>query len=222
MARSYTLRKNPGGKPPRKLQRKDLSQASHGSTMEATGPETGVRNITPADERGGRTNFGASDESLAYFTAPDRGAVTDRDPTQSSWHWARAAARRQSIRQDLPGGGWRAYLGRPIVHSVEPHGTVDVDRNFDDIDSDALTASNRLEITATHWTPPARKGEVVQGTLSHVNWNQFASDGSQHNFKVIDVPPPGTSERIPTTGDEERARVKAQRSPTDPRQGTLL
>jgi len=178
----------------------------------------GVSEIVPPREHGGNVSFHiAADRSQVYFSGEGRDLA---DPTamKAGWRWASAAVRAQR---------WTAYdkstvLGRPIVHEVEPVGKVRVDPNFKGDRDDASLTADRLRVTATHWNPEPAKGEYVQGTLPNVNWNQFASDGRQHNFIRGTVPAPGDNERIPTTGDEERARVKAQRAPTDPRQGTLL
>jgi hypothetical protein len=67
-------------------------------------------------------------------------------------------------------------LPRAVVHHVEPQGRIEGDPaiNPSGHSGRALTAES-LKITDTEWIPPARHPQGVQGTLPHVNWNQFTT-----------------------------------------------
>lgn len=142
----------------------DLRQGTHGTVMPRDGSPMG--DIVPSNKSGRMVHSTMSDPTRAYYTArdtafpdnPGRGA--DRD----GWKWARLAADHGSVAHPR---------GRAIVHNVRPVGKVDVDENLPS--TGAMTA-NRLRVTDTQWIPPGTgmSGDNdVQGTLWHVNWNEF-------------------------------------------------
>jgi hypothetical protein len=155
----------------------DITTGTHGTTMPKSGevPEA----ITPPKERPGDPQVYESiaDPTKAYYSANSRRPGKEGLGSQQGWKWAKRAARHQEIVSRRPGESGDGIAGRPVVHHVEAMGTIDTDKNMNKLGTTGpeLTA-DRLKVTDTEWIRRPDSGtEVgVQGTLPHVNWNQFA------------------------------------------------
>ena len=160
----------------------DLSTGTHGTYFREK-----QREVTPAGEKRA-VNFKESHPDRAYYTAHKHG-----DPLSSErkgWTWAHQATNILSNRE----GG---VLGRPVVHEVVPKSgsTIDQDpytKEWREPSAGQVTSDKGLKITDTHWIPPVSPahaaGGVVghQGTLPHINWNQFGPrDLEQRNWKKM-------------------------------------
>jgi hypothetical protein len=156
----------------------DLSKGTHGGFM--GDPE---QTTVDPGKKVGKSNWTLSDPTRAYYTA-EHPASPDHAEKQG-WNWALLA---HGDRQ----AGTRGK--RPVVHDVVPRGTVDQDAN---VPHKGAATANSLRITDTNWIPPAqslgtREPKVgVQGTLPHVNWNQFAppqapAGQTDWNFQNLD------------------------------------
>jgi hypothetical protein len=189
----------------------DLSRGTHGTVMNKDGST--MPEVVPSNKSGRMVHSSMSDPSRAYYTAADRemsdqwtlsqpysqGAGADKD----GWTWARLAA-------DSKGAGTRM---RAVVHNVAPSGTVDQDVNLPS--SGAMTA-NKLKVTDTQWIPPVTAGQHhsgvpgVQGTLPHVNWNEFRPEGNfgEANWHAYGQDPSiSPTERIRRRAEEANAPI---------------
>ena len=207
-----------------------FDRGTHGTIMR----EGVTDEILPSKVHGGEAVFGMSDPERAYFTAPSKTSLSPESldektgkplpfahvgsteakhhpeyTERKAWDWATSAVRSSTYGGRIP--------GRPIVHDVEAVGRVDVDVNMDPsgMSGHELTA-DRLRITDTQWIPPPHSYEHgVQGTLEHLNWNQYGpTEGPdrqriEHNWK-----------RIPR--QVEDAPEAPQPTPEDPLQGKLF
>lgn len=145
----------------------------------------------------------SSDQFVNYWHGTERGFGGDaRERAENSaWNWATDA----EFNGDIDGtvgaeGRPRVYEGvAEGVHGADPHllddyltetdrhdehqrGTHDVPMHWE-LTEELLgnsrgappMAAERFRVTDTHWIPPGKAGKAVQGTLPHVNWNQFGA-----------------------------------------------
>ena len=159
----------------------DKTTGTHGTMM-----REGQTDVVPASKAGVAPIHQESHPDLAYYTAhryyePD---VAEH----SGWAWAHQTVEAEHERS---GGA----PGRPVVHDVVPKSgsTVDMDpytKEWGATDQASLVSNKGLNIVNTQWIPPvlSRNSGVIghQGTLPHVNWNQFGASGEQHNWKVLE------------------------------------
>lgn len=109
---------------------------------------------------------------------------SDEEAQEVAWSWAGQSANKEME------GHWSGADGRPRVYKGigeydnRPNG---MDPNFVVPDSDQgdspedylqtrktiPMASESFTVHDTDWIPPGRPGKAIQGTLPHVNWNQF-------------------------------------------------
>ena len=153
----------------------DLSKGTHGTFL-----REGQTEVTPTAKAGVAANWPSiSDPQRAYYSAHKHG-----DPMvgeRKGWHWA---------------GGTKR--DRPVVHEVvpKPGSTIDQDpytKEWRAPETGAVTSDKGLNIVDTHWIPPVSRQQReegvigVQGTLPHINWNQFGPRGSteQLNWQVL-------------------------------------
>jgi hypothetical protein len=196
-----------------------VGEGTHGSTM--AGPDQ--THVDPG-VASGKVNYGISDSTRTYYTAKHAGRPEEAE--KKGWDWAVNAVKSA---YDAP------VPLRPVLHHVETEGVIDVDRNINPSgDTDAMTAE-RLRITDTDWIPDTEALNIkysrkyagedivgVQGTLPHVNWNEFDekmkgrmnynTDPLGANAKVLVRQPP----RLPSTGP------RPQRTRSLPGQERLL
>jgi hypothetical protein len=165
----------------------DLGTGTHGTAY--TPGQTTVEGHQAAGTRATFPDYSKGDR--AYYTAttnmaPEKAREHEMDTERSGWDWAGSAARSRG-EPTLPDGG--GIFGRPVVHDVEAHGEVRPDSN---LDARSEMTADRLSITDTHWIRPPQgyfdeQGKPlpappglfdnelgVQGTLPHLNWNQYA------------------------------------------------
>ena len=152
----------------------DPMSGTHGTIMD---PRIKGR-VLPAQRAGvepiykslSRTNRAYYTANLSYFP---------HEAENYGWFWARQAA---SYHRDQAGSS--APAPRPVVHFVKPSGEIKGDPvlNPRGASGQELTA-NSLKVTDTSWIPtPGGFNDVgVQGTLPHVNWNQFHRDWGLDN-----------------------------------------
>lgn len=190
----------------RATERLDISQGTHGTTMF----DEPTQHILPSDAHGSVTFPNLSDASRAYYTAVRKPAemMPGADPKlsaeESGWHWAQSASLYRKVSGVRP---------RPVVHAVTPEGSVDLDMNLNDYGTSQEMTADRLRITDTSWTPPPSmypgRGVIgVQGTIPHVNWNQFGPpDGAERNFRVVreERPEPATDAPAPKVDPRQRS-----------------
>jgi hypothetical protein len=177
----------------------DLRRGTHGSVM----PKSGAlpSRILSADEVGvSEVHSGMSDKSRAYYTAEQRPDISkglgQKSAEENGWTWANFAADAGGRR---PGGLTRP---RSVVYNVEPSGRVEPDVNLPG--TGAMTADS-LDVKDVQWIPPPRTGSPgMQGTLPHLNWNEFAPpyDLMERNWHSV--------ENDPTVSPTERIRRRAQ------------
>lgn len=76
---------------------------------------------------------------------------------------------------------WTGGSGRPRVYegyADVPDRPVGLDPNWStnpNYHNTLAMAAGGMKVTDTHWIPPGKDGKAVQGTLPHVNWNQFGA-----------------------------------------------
>jgi len=155
--------------------------------------------IDAPKQRGSRGSqvHGLSDSDRTYYVAD--GPKTNM---VDSWGWARMAAHNKLDFVSPPTGGpksaanqSRYVQGRPVVHKVEPEGTIGGDHNLNPTGKGgAELTADRLKITDTEWIMPAQdsfdpaapKPIGTQGTLPNQNWNRYHSDGyNDYNNKTL-------------------------------------
>lgn len=144
----------------------DIEAGVHGTAMRESG--TPPPFIDPANILGRKPNYGLSDPNRAYYVARSRSYPEGSE--HKGWKWATNASRTMEFTG--------AVAGRPVVHEVKPVGTIDVDRNLNYSGGSSEMTAERLKVVDTHWIRPPSVGvgigeAHVQGTLPHVNWNQF-------------------------------------------------
>lgn len=172
----------------------DPQKGTHGTTF-----VPGMTSVDPSNkaEDAKPVHHGLSDPDRAYYTADqvnvveDENGWTPRDMSNGGWSWANMAAGSRRDTVTNPNGTPGSVPGRPVVHRVEPEGTIDADRNLNPMGKVAgeLTA-DRLKITDTEWIiPPSeenRRSPGVQGTLPNENWNKYGdSRMGDLNNKVL-------------------------------------
>jgi hypothetical protein len=161
----------------------DVRRGTHGGVM-----TPGQTHITPSAWRPGQTESypGLSDPNVTYYTAehPDT-----RGPSAEStgWGWASSAARQHEWGDDQK----RNTRPREVVHRVEPEGIINSDQNMNPSGfAGGSMQASRLKITDTEWIkPPGPYTSHVQGTLPHVNWNQYAPLDNYEDFNNQSIRP---------------------------------
>jgi hypothetical protein len=115
---------------------------------------------------------------INYWSVPNAGATPEAE--EAAWEWASSP---KFSDPDDPSEG------RPRVHEVRARGLPGPDPNATE-DPDAHNvklanvgtvepiAATHADVTRTLWIPPPTAeakaaGRGVQGTLEHINWNQF-------------------------------------------------
>lgn len=144
----------------------------------------GQTDVRPAVKAKVAPNFSESDPKQAYYSAHYHGNPVVAQ--ERGWAWANQVSRMTE------------QPGRPVVHEVTPLPGSKVDQDpytkkYGDASGGSLVSNRGLAITDTHWIPPVhpyaaeREGVIGhQGTLPHVNWNQFGpQDGEQRNWEVL-------------------------------------
>ncbi len=171
-----------------------------------------------------------------YWTSPN-GARSD-EAEKDAWSWG----------QSTPGGDDPAdpSYGRPRVVAVRARGFVGMDPNLsDDADVSAGTnlskveapipvAATHADVTDTEWIPPqnydaARDGVGVQGTLPHMNWNQFGlpnvgnPQNAHHSYPRSKIDSEVADAHVAAQRDaREAARKKPEPKQEIPGQGSLF
>ena len=157
----------------------DVEHGTHGGIM-----IPGQTHITPSAWRPGDVESykGLSDPNVAYFTAehPEdpRGL-----PSASTigWGWATHASTAHPWEDKETK---RSIRPREVVHRVEPEGVINSDQNLNATGhAGGSMQASRLKITDTEWIrPPGVYATHVQGTLPHLNWNQYAPVDDYRDF----------------------------------------
>lgn len=136
------------------------------------------------------SNWSISSDEHVNYVAEGPSEMTRQAAERSAWNWATEAE--AGKRSSYNPSEW----GRAVVHEVVPEGPVGPDpnsnryeHNFDnyvaggymhanDIYSQANMAAESAKVTRTEWIPPPSsnakaQGVGIQGTLPHINWQQF-------------------------------------------------
>ena len=149
----------------------DLQRGIHGTIF-----REGQTTVDPAGAAT-PTNYGDSDTGRAYYSA-DQPEDTSSSKDWSGWNWAQQAVEASAKRGET--------LGRPVVHQVEAEGNVDIDPNVGEMHYDEYTA-DRLKITDTNWIRPPSGDVGTQGTLPHINWNQFVATPTKTDLNNVEL-----------------------------------
>jgi hypothetical protein len=205
----------------------DIYRGTHGTTM--ANPDQ--KYVMPGNVVG-KKHYPISNTDRAYYVAPKTNKAGAAEASRSGWQWAHGAV--QSAVLSPVVGNEPFVPPRPVVHHVAAEGKVDVDYNMNnDTKRDQMTA-DRLRITDTEWirTPDALFEHGVQGTLPHMNWNQFvkrneneswtASAGRDSNNTAILKPRHKSAAAIADDIKREEQQRRDAQTPELPGQQSLL
>jgi len=161
--------------------RRDLADAS-GNPSDVVSAASERINISDEETR----NHRASPKYFVNYIAAnprteDRYAA-DIKAENEAWSWAMDAGPVNGIN-----GRPRVYKGeamdfedRPIAPDSNLVETEKVLRRIISNDNPVPMAAGAFKVTDTLWTPPPQPGKTVQGTLPHINWNQFGAPNVQN------------------------------------------
>lgn len=163
----------------------EMEHGFHGTVFDVEGTV-----LATADRPDSKKNF---DESPSYFVnywTPNplarlyRDGLADpennpgqpmeglrADAEKEAWNWAEKSSVYPNDHRP------RVYEGRAVTAMDRPVGLdsglpADINMGVEHI---LPMAAGAFEVTDTHWIPPGQPGKAVQGTLPHVNWNQFGA-----------------------------------------------
>lgn len=180
----------------------DVMKGTHGGVM-----IPGQTHVTPSSWRPGQTESypGLSDPNVAYYTAEHAGLREGAPSAETvGWGWASHATSQHPWSDDEK----KSTRPREVVHRVEPEGIINSDQNLNKTGfAGGSMQASRLKITDTEWIkPPGVYTSHVQGTLPHLNWNQYAplDDYRDFNNQSFEGGVPRGE-----TGEEEDKRLAA-------------